>query len=398
MNNLPVELIVIIFIKLSFPNILTFMCISKEFHEIFMDILPCLTIPKFKISKYENYKFLVKYRPKIRILKVNVDCINEDIVKMDFTMIRYEKLFLNLNRSPFLLYDNEVFDIIPMYAKYLKCIEIFNQNDTGMWKFVVNNNNSYLELLKLCDHFKSFMVRTLVINRVKILNIDFTSIKYTRLYLKSFYIDDDDVSKKINISHSKIWKCKISDKKQYDFLLNLGCEFKTLKMLTSEYEDEGIFDLSPFKYEKIILKNVYDFGSGFEFDIGIIDPKISEKCKGITISWIDYRNDIFINSLSCLRSCEHIKLAFLIGDFDSVIKFTKTLPKLRKLTLVDMRLQIKDLELLSCYQHIILKKITLPENWNIDTLHNNTQVDLKSCWISVRYYAQFDQVLYGNKL
>ena len=391
MNTLPSELIMMIFTKLPFSNIMKFICIFKELCENFLDFLPCLTIPKFIISKYENYQFLIKYQPKIRILKINTDRINEDIIKMDFTMIKYEKIFLNCAFVPGYFYEDDFLDIKDTSKNtiFSKHMEILKQYDSGFWKINMNCKKIYFILLELCSRFESFIVRTLIIDTdFDILNIDFTKLKYERLHLRDFCFDD--VSGKMNITHTQIWKYEIKFIPEYIFLFNSGCEIKTL-IIENKYH---MFALNLLKYKKLHLLSDR---LGFTNDIRIMDPNIAEKCKGITISNTKNCSDTFINSLTHLKLCESFELQNSNNEFYSTIaKLTKTLPKLRKFKLSGMTLKIKDLELLSGYENIVLKHVALPEDWNINALYNNSHVRLKACILQLNV-SFISKILYGNR-
>lgn len=379
MNTLPLELIVEIFIRLPYPIIIELALVSKEFQRTSIYSLSCLTIPKFTIDGNKNYNFLIKYRPKIKTLKIDLEyCLGYD--KMNLTKIRYEKIFLGVN---IMLYFPE---------KFLKNIQI------NLWKFVVCNNSHYIYLLDLCRKFESLIVRTLVIDidtYVDFLLIDITKIRFTRLKLYNYPVHDSEIQKNLDIAWSNISSFKMSNNLDYEFLLKTKCKIKTL-IIDTIFVDVETLDISEINYENLHL--IRNCDNGFIHDIRTMDSIISDKCKKLTLCVTANFSDIFVNSLTHLKLCTSVKFKSPIDDFYfNIEKFILVLPKLRKLVLKKIKLNITDLKILSGYEHIVLNRVNMPVNWDHESLRCNSQVNLKLCRMSDNDWL-FNGVLYGNKL
>lgn len=92
MNELPEELIVNIFIFMSFQDVMkNTTLVSKNFNQIIVNHFLKRKITKYVISKHEDYKLLLKFESKIKtLIIIGTSFINE----FELVNINYEKLFL----------------------------------------------------------------------------------------------------------------------------------------------------------------------------------------------------------------------------------------------------------------------------------------------------------------
>lgn len=153
------------------------------------------------------------------------------------------------------------------------------------------------------------------------------------------------------VQKMKIPKYKILSESDYQILMKFKPCVKTLIIQGHDLDLKKI-NLIKIDYTSLTLKDVNLTLN----DINILDANMSWKCKKITLSKL-ILPDNFIYSLGCLYECETFGYRPINGysdnEYNHVLEFMKTLPKLQKIVLLHgWFMDKKQIQLLSGYKII----------------------------------------------
>lgn len=152
-------------------------------------------------------------------------------------------------------------------------------------------------------------------------------------------------------------------------------------------------DLTQINYKKLYLKNINFIGITNLIDL---DLDISKKCKKISFHNLFFGFYVDLpNPLKYLTECEsiHLSISLETRSFNTYfLNCTKTLPKLRKITLSHWWLDNRLLQLLSNREIIVLKTCQICGDLNL--IQNYYRLHLISC--TLQNVVINNQILIGK--